>query len=168
MSLPINSSLELQFLNGSNDYSANMCGLNPSKLKVAFNDNGRMNPFCNEDRTHANPTSSCNTTAINAATTAICAYPYVGPLSIKNNGNFCEDGYEPSIWTNPLLSGINYANTALANPGNFITKIDNSTSTSTSDISQTTSSSNPVTRTNDSGKPVWCVKRVKKVNGTWA
>jgi len=67
----------------------------------------------------------------------MCAYPYVGPLSIQNNANFCEDGYEPSIWTTPKMpipvgSSISRANGV----GLFVTKIDDS---------------------NNNGKPVWCV-----------
>ena len=120
----------LPILNGVNDFSWSACGLNPTKMKIAFVDDNMYQKL---------------TAAPNDYNSVICAYPYTGPLSIQNNKNFCEDGYEPSIWTNPNLKNVmalgSYVNT-------YQTMIDKSNT--------------------DPGKPVWCVKRVKRdSNNQW-
>jgi len=118
----------LSLLNGTDDYANGKCDSNSKKNKIAFMDDGRMEPLCNKQNTSVECVE---------ATNIICAYPYVGPLSIQNNANFCEPGYEPSIWTMPKLPlGSNMNRVSSIGP--FITKIDDS---------------------NNSGKPLWCVKR---------
>jgi len=95
-----------QILNGIDDYADNRCGSNPNKYMIAFADDHMMKPLCSKIIKNVNVNgTTTNETSIDCdfANKVICAYPYVGPLSIQNNANFCEDGFEPSIWTNPKL-----------------------------------------------------------------
>lgn len=148
----------LSFLNKNSDYSADLCGNNDQNMKIAFTDNHIMKPICSINETTAGETTA-NVRCINTMniTSAICAYPYVGPLSIQNNSNFCETGYEPSIWTKPDIYNIHPTSTNHADFVSYLqTKIDNSKVTS------------GTTLTEDNGKPLWCVKRVTKdASGIW-
>ena len=125
-------STQLDFLNGSDDYAnGDMCGTNTKKYKIAFSDDNNMEPLCSK--------TNSGSMECKSASKVICAYPYVGPLSIQNNANFCEDGYEPSIWTNPKMPipiGGNMNMNRNSAIGTYITKIDDSS---------------------NNGKPVWCV-----------
>ena len=144
-------------LNDINNYAPDdMCGANSQNIKIALNDNGRMKPFCEakiDSRDSSNTVFQCQ---VGNPTSAICAYPYTGPLSIQNNKNFCEDGYEPSIWTKPFAANTNLRDSI----SNYQTYIDNS-------YTQATETSG-TTQTVNNGKPLWCVRRVKKdENGKW-
>ena len=140
----------LSFLNNTKNYAAGLCGNNDQYMKIAFNDNHTMKPICTINETTADVL--CRETL--DMTSAICAYPYVGPLSIQNNKNFCETGYEPSIWTNPDIHRDQ--NNKADFVSYFQTKIDNSKVTS------------GTTLTEDNGKPLWCVRRVTKDgSGKW-
>lgn len=119
-----------RILDGETDFSWSVCGLNTGKMKIAFVDDNLYQKFT------VQPTGEYNS--------AICAYPYTGPLSIQNNKNFCEDGYEPSIWTNPQLKDM-----AL---GSYVNRHQTMIDTSIT----------------DPGKPVWCVKRViRNADSSW-